>query len=112
MPRMLSMIMVVGLMILGAMLRDVSLPDPPGTSVNVLAQRPDCSADQRLGSAARHREASLRIGEVLTGRGLSQDMQDGSFHVNHSLRAHVRSVPLLGMKDHPCTLVSQRSQPL
>jgi hypothetical protein len=52
MRRMLSMIMVLGLMILGAMLRDVSLPDPPGTSMNVLAQRPDCSADQRLGSAA------------------------------------------------------------
>ena len=64
MPRMLSMIMVMGLMILGAMLRDVSLPDPSGTSVNVLAQRPDCSADQRLGSAARHREAIVRARSV------------------------------------------------
>ena len=57
MRRMLSMIMVPGFMILGAMLRDVSLPDRPGTSINVLAQGADCSADQRLGSAARHRES-------------------------------------------------------
>ena len=61
MPRTLSMIMVVGLMILGAILRDVSLPDPTGTSMTVLAQRPDCSADQRLGSAARHREAIVTV---------------------------------------------------
>jgi hypothetical protein len=65
MPRILSMMMVVGLIILGAMLH-VSLPDPPGTSMNVLAQRPDCSADQRLGSAARHREAIVRARSVNT----------------------------------------------
>jgi hypothetical protein len=64
MPRMLSMIMVVGLMALGGMLHDVSLPAPPGTSVNVLAPGPDCSADQRLGSAARHREAIARARSV------------------------------------------------
>jgi hypothetical protein len=58
------MMMVVGLMILGATLRDVSLPDPPGMSVTVLAQRPDCSTDQRLGSAARHREAVVRARSV------------------------------------------------
>jgi hypothetical protein len=66
MRRMLSMIMVVGLMILGAMLLNVSLPDPLGTSMNVLAQRADCSADQRLGSAARHREAIVRARSVNT----------------------------------------------
>jgi hypothetical protein len=66
MPRTLSMIMLLGLTILSAMLRDVSLPDPPGISVNLLAQRPDCSADQRLGSAARHREAIVRARSVNT----------------------------------------------
>jgi hypothetical protein len=66
MHRMLSMIVVVSLMILGAMLCDVSLPGPPGASMNVLAQRPDCSADQRLGSAARHREAIVRARSVNT----------------------------------------------
>ena len=65
MPRILSMMMVVGLIILGAMLH-VSLPDPPGISMNVLAQRADCSADQRLGSAARHREAIVRARSVNT----------------------------------------------
>jgi hypothetical protein len=51
---MFSIVVIMGLTFFGAMPREVSL----------LAQRPDCTADKRLASAARHREAIVRARSV------------------------------------------------